>query len=474
MSFISFEFAFFFVAVILLRSCFRDFKSEKWFLIGTSCLFVASWSITTILLLLLVSLVAYLVGLGFTLVEDERRRSFLLVISIGANLGVLFVFKYTSFLLDNVWWILNSFGIHMNRWQYEIILPVGISFFTFIAMTYVIDIYWGNIRPHRSLQDVFLFIGYFPQILSGPINRAVEMMPQLKQRVRATALEFESGLAQFGMGAIKKNVISDQIAPHVSMIFAAPGGYDGLTLLQGLLGYTVQIYCDFSGYSDMAIGCARMMGYRFRENFQMPYSAVNITEFWRRWHISLSGWFRDYLYIPLGGNRKGLVRTYANLILTMLLCGFWHGASWNFVFWGGLHGGALAMHRAWKSWAFHASLRDLHGFRLLSNFFSRVSTLSVVLIGWLFFRADSWSNATEYLERLVTWNGGGIRMLSPYIIAAVTGMVLVHLLIKKDRNWMQEITQLSVPVRILSYTSMLLLIVCLGATDSAPFIYFQF
>jgi alginate O-acetyltransferase complex protein AlgI len=398
----------------------------------------------------------------------------LLVIGIAANLGVLFFFKYTGFLLDNVWWILTSMGMRLNRWQYEISLPVGISFFTFIAMTYVIGIYRRNMRPHRSPQDVFLFIEFFPQILSGPINRAVEMMPQLKQRVRATALEFESGLAQFGMGVIKKIVISDQIAPHVNLIFAAPGGYDRLTLLQGLLGYTVQIYCDFSGYSDMAIGCARMMGFRFMENFQMPYSAVNITEFWRRWHISLSTWFRDYLYIPLGGNRKGFARTYVNLILTMLLCGLWHGASWNFVFWGGLHGVALASHRVWKSWALPASLRDLPGFRILSNFFSRVSTLGVVVLGWLFFRADSWSNATEYLARLVTWNGGGIRMLSPYIVAAVAGMVLVHLLIKKDRNWVQEIPQLSVPVRILSYTSMLLLIVCLGATDSAPFIYFQF
>jgi D-alanyl-lipoteichoic acid acyltransferase DltB (MBOAT superfamily) len=245
-------------------------------------------------------------------------------------------------------------------------------------------------------------------------------------------------------------------------------------LLQGLLGYTVQIYCDFSGYSDMAIGCARMMGFRFMENFQMPYSAVNITEFWRRWHISLSTWFRDYLYVPLGGNRKGLTRTYVNLILTMLLCGLWHGASWNFVLWGGLHGVALAIHRVWKSWALPASLGDVAGFRLLSSFFSRVLTLGVVVLGWLFFRADSWSNATEYLARLVTWNGAGIRMLSPYIIAAVAGMVLVHLLVNKDRNWVQEISQLSVPVRVLSYTSMLLLIVCLGATDSAPFIYFQF
>jgi len=474
MSFISFEFIIFFIAVILIRSCFRNFSAEKWFLISASYVFVASWSIVSSLLLFFTSLITYFIGVGLGRVEDDRKRRFLLIMSIVANLGVLFFFKYLSFLLDNVWWLLLLLGIRLNRWQYEISLPLGISFFTFIAMTYTIDTYRRKMLPCHSLQDALLFVAYFPQILSGPINRAAELLPQLRQRIRATALEFESGLAQFGMGAVKKLVISDQIASHVNMIFAAPGDYDGFTLLQGLLGYSIQIYCDFSGYSDMAIGVARMMGFRFMDNFQMPYSSVNIAEFWRRWHISLSTWFRDYLYIPLGGNRKGLARNYMNLILTMILCGLWHGASWNFVLWGGLHGTALAVHRAWRSHNWLPPQERPAGYQLISRFMSRILTLGVVVLGWLFFRANSWADAAEYLARLITWNGDGTRMMSPNIIGAVTGMVLVHFLIKRDRNWFKEIPQLSFPVRILSYTSILLLIVALGATDSAPFIYFQF
>ena len=217
-------------------------------------------------------------------------------------------------------------------------------------MTYTIETYRRRIKPCHSARDFLLFVAFFPQLLAGPINRAVDLLPQFAQRIRASAIDFEIGLVQFAMGAVKKLVISDQIAPNVDLIFKAPGSFDGFTLFQGALGYAIQIYCDFSGYSDMAIGTARMMGFRFMENFQMPYSAVTITEFWRRWHISLSTWLRDYLYIPLGGTRSGAARLYVNIMITMLLGGLWHGASWNFVFWGGLHGLSLAVHKAWMAW----------------------------------------------------------------------------------------------------------------------------
>jgi alginate O-acetyltransferase complex protein AlgI len=473
MSFVSFEFVLFFVAVILLRCSFRNFSAEKWFLLGASYAFVASWSVTSALWLLLTSIVAYLVGLGLSKVDDARRRRFLLGVGVTANLGILVFFKYVGFLLDNVRWMFASVGMRVDWLRYGIDLPAGISFFTFIAMTYIVDVYRRNVQACRNPRDALLFIGYFPQILSGPVNRAAAMLPQFRQRMRATAFDVESGLVQFGLGVVKKLVISDQIAPHVNMIFAVPGNYDGFTLLQGLIGYTIQIYCDFSGYSDMAIGCARIMGFRFMDNFQMPYSAINISEFWRRWHISLSTWFRDYLYIPLGGNRNGSVRTYMNLMLTMLLCGLWHGASWNFVFWGALHGAALAAHRAWKNHISWPAVEDSPVLRWLAKIFSRVLTLGVVMVGWLFFRADSWANAFHYLRRLLVWSDGS-RMVSPYILSALIAMVLVHVVVDKDRDWALEIPKLSMPARIFSYASMLLLIVCLGASDSAPFIYFQF
>lgn len=474
MIFTSFEFVLFFAMVMLVRSCLRDFSTEKWFLLIASYVFYMSWSIPCGFLILFTSLVDYFVGVGLGRIEEPRKRKLLLIISIIANLGVLGFFKYTGFALQNLWGGLNLLGVHVSQWHYDIILPVGISFFTFQSMTYTIETYRRNIKPCHNARDFLLFVAYFPQLLAGPINRAADLLPQFKERIRASLLDFETGLAQFGLGAVKKLVISDQISPTVDLIFASPGKYDGFTLLQGLLGYAVQIYCDFSGYSDMAIGCARMMGIKFKENFQMPYSSLNITEFWRRWHISLSFWFRDYLYIPLGGSRKGSLRTYANLLITMLLCGLWHGASWKFVFWGGLHGVSLAIHKVWRAWGFSNSLESRPGFNLAWKLFSRLLTLGVVLLGWVFFRAGSWSDATRYLSRMILWNHDGTRFVSPYILLALVCVFLAHLLVQKDRNWAQEIPNRSMPFRILAYSSVMLLLTCLAATDSAPFIYFQF
>src|SRR3954447_8805355 len=375
MIFTSIEYVIFFAAVLLVRSALRDFNVEKWFLLIASYVFYMSWSIPCGFLILFTSIVDYFVGVGLGRIENHRRRKLLLVLSIFANLGVLGYFKYSNFFLDNVWWSAHALGYQFPRWHYDIILPAGVSFFTFQSMTYTIETYRGRLRPCHSARDFLLFVAFFPQLLAGPINRAADLLPQFASRIRASALDFEIGLVQFGLGAVKKLVISDQIAPNIDLIFKAPGNFDGFTLLQGALGYAIQIYCDFSGYSDMAIGSARMLGFRFMENFQMPYSAVTITEFWRRWHISLSSWFRDYLYIPLGGNRSGVARTYINLMITMVLGGLWHGASWNFVFWGALHGAALAIHKAWITLDPVASLRGNALFDFAWSLISRFFTL---------------------------------------------------------------------------------------------------
>ena len=474
MIFTSFEYVIFFAVVLIVRSCLRDFNLEKWFLLIASYIFYMSWSIPCGFLILFTSLVDYFVGIGLGRIENQQRRKLLLVVSIFANLGVLGYFKYTNFFLDNVWWGAHTLGYHPNRWHYDIILPAGVSFFTFQSMTYTIETYRRRLQPCHSARDFLLFVAFFPQLLAGPINRAVDLLPQFARRIRASALDFETGLVQFGLGAVKKLVISDQIAPNIDLIFKAPGNYDGFTLLQGALGYAIQIYCDFSGYSDMAIGSARMLGFRFMENFQMPYSSVTITEFWRRWHISLSTWLRDYLYFPLGGNRKGTARMYANIMITMLLGGLWHGASWNFVFWGGLHGAALAAHKGWMALDPLARFKGNSIFDATWSLFSRLLTLGLVLLGWIFFRAESWSVATQYLSRLLTWSHDGTRLISPCILPAVAGVFLVHLVVNKDRLWAHEVVFRPLPVRILAYSSLALLLVCLAATDSAPFIYFQF
>jgi alginate O-acetyltransferase complex protein AlgI len=474
MIFTSLEFLIFFAIVLLVRACITSFTLDKWFLLVASYLYYMSWSIPYASLILLTSLVDFLVGVGLGKVKDQQKRKLLLVVSVVANLGVLGFFKYTNFVLDNIWSAGTLLGFTLPHLHYEILLPVGISFFTFQSMTYTIESYRRTVQPCHSFRDFLLFTSFFPQLLAGPINRAVNLLPQFETQARITAMDFEVGLVQFAVGAIKKVVISDRIAPHVDVIFASPGSYDAFTLLQGLLGYAIQIYCDFSGYSDMAIGAARMMGFRFMENFQMPYSSVSITEFWRRWHISLSSWFRDYLYIPLGGNRKGVARTYVNLMVTMLLCGLWHGASWNFVFWGGLHGASLAIHRVWTIWTPLSSLENRPVYQFIWTQLSRILTLSVVLVGWLFFRAQSWPAAIEYLTRLTAWSLDGSRFVSPYIFPALAAVFLTHLLIPKDRNWAHEIPQTSIPTRIAHYTALAIVVVCLGATESAPFIYFQF
>lgn len=473
MIFTSFEYVLFFAAVLLVRMFLRNFTVEKWFLLIASYIFYMSWSIPCGFLILATSLIDYFVGIGLGRIKDQTKRKLLLVVSIFANLGVLGYFKYTNFLLSNVRWGASWLGFHLDPLHYDILLPAGISFFTFQSMTYTIETYRGNIKPCHSGRDFLLFVAFFPQLLAGPINRAVDLLPQFKERVRAKILDFETGLIQFGVGAVKKLIVSDQIAPHVDLIFRSPGNFDAFTLLQGAIGYSIQIYCDFSGYSDMAIGSARMLGFKFMENFQMPYSAVTITEFWRRWHISLSTWLRDYLYIPLGGNRKGTSRMYINIMITMLLGGLWHGASWNFVFWGAVHGGSLAIHKAWMQWnplgKIQASV-----FRWSWSLFSRIFTLAIVMFGWIFFRAHSWGEAMQYIQRLFTWTSSGTHFISPYILAAAAGVFLVHLLVQKDRQWAHEVVFRPMPVRIAAYTGLILLLVCLAATDSAPFIYFQF
>ncbi len=474
MIFTSFEFVLFFLLVLVLRGMWRSFEGEKRFLLVASYLFYMSWNVACGGLILFTSLVDFYVGRRLAEMESPGRRKGLLVLSLVINLGLLGFFKYTNFLGNNVVFLLSLVGVTLNPVHFDIILPAGVSFFTFQSMSYTIDVYRRQLAPCRNVRDFLLFVAFFPQLVAGPIVRAADFLPQLTRRVRGSWMDIEAGLVLFAVGAVKKIVISDNIASHVDTIFANPGAFDAATLLQGLLGYAVQIYCDFSGYSDMAIGCARMMGFRFMDNFAMPYSALSIAEFWRRWHMSLSAWLRDYLYVPLGGNRRGVARTYVNLMLTMLLGGLWHGASWNFVVWGGLHGVALVVHKAWLTLRPPPAQPSGRIRGAAGQIASRALTLGVVLVGWIFFRAQGCGNAWIYFSRLATWNTSGTFLLSHTIVPAVAAVVVTHLLIYKDRHWAEEILQASLPWRIVVYASLLLLIVTLGATNSAAFIYFRF
>jgi alginate O-acetyltransferase complex protein AlgI len=474
----SFEFVLFFLAILFLGAVLRGYQGFKWLLLAASLIFYLSWSLPSVLVLLWISLADYVTARKLGRVTDRAARKRLLWTSILCNLLILCFFKYINFLVGNLCAVLNVFGCGLTPPVWNIVLPPGISFFTFASLSYVIDVYNKRLLPCTDLRDYTLFVSFFPKVLSGPIVRAVKFLPQLNRRSPMSAIEVERALSYILVGAVKKMVIADQIASNVSMIFSQPEQYDGFTLLQGLLGYAVQIYCDFSGYSDMAIGLARLLGFQFPENFQFPFSAVTITEYWRRWHITMSNWFRDYVFFPLEMARKRhphpTIRTMGNIVATMVLCGIWHGAGWTFVIWGAIHGIAMAAHVGWMAWNPLAGLKRSRAFQIGWNVISRILTLTVVLLSLVYFRCDSVSQAGRFLIRLFSWSAEGTHLISPYIWPAVGAVLIVHVLQNKDGNWAQQIPDAPVAVRIAAYSVLLLAVVALGATDAAPFIYFNF
>jgi alginate O-acetyltransferase complex protein AlgI len=311
-----------------------------------------------------------------------RGRRAWLCASLATNLGMLGFFKYWGFFVDSAAGLLTWLGFEAHMPTLHVLLPVGISFFTFQTLSYSLDVYRGNLRPTRSLLDLSLFVAFFPQLVAGPIVRAREFLPQLAERPTWDRSGTRALLLMFLVGFFKKACIADGLAPYVDAYFTAPELYDAVSARVAVLFYAAQIYCDFSGYSEMAIAAAGLLGYRLPVNFAFPYFAGNVTEFWRRWHISLSTWLRDYVYIPLGGSRGGSFATHRNLMATMLLGGLWHGAAWNFLIWGGLHGVALVAHRLWRrvmGEARHVALTVL----------GPVLTFAWVCLAWIPFRTGS-------------------------------------------------------------------------------------
>lgn len=341
------------------------------------------------LLLIFSSILDYAIAKLIYEERDKFYRKLYLVISLFVNLGLLGYFKYTNFFIDNV-----NLAFDANFKFQDIILPVGISFYTFQTLSYTIDVYRKELEPTKSFMDFLFFVSFFPQLVAGPIVRASDFIPQIYKRLKLTKEEFNAALFLIIGGLLKKAVISDYISINfVDRVFDAPNSYTSFENLMASYGYAIQIYCDFSGYSDMAIGLALLMGFWLPPNFRTPYQSASITEFWRRWHISLSTWLRDYLYISLGGNRGGKFKTYINLFLTMLLGGLWHGASWKFVFWGVLHGSALAFER------FFGNL-----IKLPKNYIVKtiqiLLTFHFVAFCWLFFRAKDFSTALQLISNI--------------------------------------------------------------------------
>lgn len=404
--------------------------------------------------------------------ETSWKRRLIVCCSLCINLGLLCYFKYTNFfyeMLAPLW--------HGTYHPLDIFLPVGISFFTFQSLSYTIDVYRKDLKPLSNLLDYVFYVSFFPQLVAGPIVRARDFIPQIRQPLYVSPEMFGQGVFFIVSGLFKKAVISDYISVNfVERIFDNPGLYSGLENLFGVYGYALQIYCDFSGYSDMAIGIALLLGFRFPINFNSPYKADSVTDFWHRWHISLSTWLRDYLYISLGGNRKGKIRTYLNLFLTMLLGGLWHGASWNFIVWGGLHGVALAVHKYVRSLLGRAKNYRSTGWK---RFFAVVLTFHFVCFCWIFFRNTTFEGSATMIRQIFT-------AFHPELAGQLfTGYWKVFLLMGvgyllhacPDR-WQEACSRGTIRLPLVGQALVLILLVYLvmqvKSSDIQPFIYFQF
>ena len=423
-------------------------------------------------LLAIVTVSDYYIARFIGKTESKSGRKWLVTLSLAVNLGLLCYFKYTNFFA-RIW----SDLVGSNFDPFDIFLPVGISFFTFQSLSYTIDVYRRKIQPLDRLMDYAFFVSFFPQLVAGPIVRAKDFIPQIRKPVLVTREMLGTGIYFIVCGLFKKVVISDYISVNfVERVFENPSLYSGIENLFGVYGYALQIYCDFSGYSDMAIGLALLLGFHFPLNFRSPYKASSITEFWHRWHISLSTWLRDYLYISMGGNRRGKLRTYFNLFMTMLLGGLWHGASWNFVFWGAIHGIALALHKFWRSLLGRDKHYQSRGIRRVLGI---LLTFHLVCLCWIFFRNSTFEASWTMIHQIVAnfqpqlfgQLVDGYKMVFAFM---AVGFVLHFLPDRWEEACQRGVIRLPLVAQALLLILIIYVVIQVKTSDIQPFIYFQF
>jgi len=472
MLFNSLDFFLFFVFVFLLQWALPH-RPRNLFLLAASYFFYGCWDWRFLSLILISTIVDFYCGQAIADTENIKRRKTFAGISIVVNLSMLGFFKYANFFIDSAYESLSAMGFSPATWHLEIVLPVGISFYTFQTLSYSIDIYRGQVKPARNFFDFALFVAFFPQLVAGPIERAKNLLPQMLKKPTFSLDQFYDGCWLVFWGLFKKVVIADNLSVIVDKAFSSPDLTNG-ELLIAVYAFAFQIYCDFSGYSDIARGIAKMMGYELMLNFRLPYFAKNPSEFWRRWHISLSSWLRDYLYIPLGGNRKGNRRTYINLMSTMLLGGLWHGAAWTFVVWGFYQGALLTVHRLMTRINFPVSAESLLGSRLWW-LLRVVFFFHLVCLGWLIFRSES----MEQLFSMLSLFGASMEFTTQSM------MWLWQLCILCLPLWLMQLMQewsgntnillrLSFFPKAVAYSVLSLMLLGLGNFGSQSFIYFQF
>lgn len=480
MLFNSIDFALFFPLVFIIYWIVaKNLNSRNLLLLIASYVFYGWWDWRFLFLIIISSLVDFIVGQRIYKSESKKNRKGLLIISLLVNLGFLFYFKYTNFFIDTFVESFRLFGQELEVSTLNIILPVGISFYTFQTLSYTIDIYRGQLKPTRDWLSFFTFVAFFPQLVAGPIERASHLLPQFHKKYKFNYHEVRSGLLLMAFGLFKKMVIADRAAIIVNQVFNNPSDYFGFDLVVGTIFFAFQIYCDFSGYSDIAIGIARTMGFDLMKNFDSPYFSKSITEFWRRWHISLSTWFRDYVYIPLGGSRQGKYKTYANLFIVFVVSGLWHGAAMTFVIWGAIHGFIIVIEKSLSK----IRQRIFTSSPILNYLVAIPFTFFIVCFAWIFFRANSFGDAGLILKNAINFShqfdilslGLDLREIQ------VLFTTIVILCIKDyfDRNdlWIERSMKLSFPLRWSFYIILVLSIIFYGVygdNSQAEFIYFQF
>ena len=471
MLFNSWIFIFFLIIVIPIYYCL----SVRWqniFLIGASYFFYGYWDYRFLPLIFISTCINYIIALSIEK-KSGKQRNILFYMGIACNLGCLGFFKYFNFFIDSFAGILTGFGLNPSVTTLNIILPIGISFYTFQVTGYLIDVYR---REHSATTDFIsfaLYVCYFPQLVAGPIERASSLLPKIQSKKIVIPQHIYAGLQLMIIGYVKKIAIADAVAPYVNDLFTNPSQFSSVDLLCGVYLFSIQIYGDFSGYSDIARGVSKLIGIDLMINFKQPYLSQNVGEFWRRWHISLSTWFRDYLYIPLGGNREGEFKTYRNIFITMFLCGLWHGASWVFILWGCLHGLYLSIYRFFNNRFKQLSLLPKNNFRPLINI---IITFNIVAVTWIFFRAPDLGTAINYLMNLLdpaNFGGANPTIIYTTIFYLLFAFALDFPVYRSDRELLVT-EQHFWAWRGIIYATLLLSISFLGTNNVQPFIYFQF
>ncbi len=470
MLFNSIEFMIFFPAVFLLYWFFfhDKIKIRNTFILLVSYVFYGWWDWRFLILIVFSSFVDFNIGKRIFHENRKSHRKMYLIISLVANLGLLFYFKYADFFLESFCSAFSIFGKPVEYTRIKLILPVGISFYTFQTLSYTIDIYKRKIKPANSIIDFFAFVSFFPQLVAGPIERASHLLPQFTKRIYFNQYNVVKGFRLILWGMIKKVVIADRLATYVEPVYNNPGNHNSISLIIATVFFAIQIYCDFSGYSDIAIGTAKSLGFDLMTNFRTPYFAASIREFWQRWHISLSTWFRDYFYIPIGGNRVASFRQYLNLMATFLISGLWHGANWTFIIWGTIHGVWFCLEKSVSKGRHRNKLSLLSG---------TIVTFIVTCFAWIFFRADSVSKAFAIISGIVHFEVAlpfwAKSRFWAYYIPGIIILIVVDSVIR-FKGLDEFLRDKSVVTRWIIYFSGVLLIILSGVLNDSQFIYFQF